>query len=45
MIECEESVVAVAHVVGAEVDAGAVAGRTDHQLEHRLWDVELLSSW
>ena len=45
VVECEESVVAVAHVVGAEVDAGAVACRTDHQLEHRLWDVELLSSW
>ena len=32
VIEREETVVAVAHVVGAEVDAGAVACRTDHQL-------------
>ena len=32
-------------MVGAEVDAGAVACRANHQLEHRFRDVELLSSW
>ena len=45
VVEREQSIVAVAHVVGAEVDAGAVACRADHQLQHHFWDVELLSSW
>ena len=45
MVEREESVVAVAQVVGAEVDAGAVAGGADHQLQHHLRDVEFHPPW
>ena len=45
VIKREQSIVAVAHVVGAEVDAGAVACRADHQLQHCFRGIELLSSW
>ena len=41
MVEREESVVAVAQVVGAEVYAGAVACGADHQFQHHFGHVKL----
>ena len=41
MVKREEPVVAVAQVVGAEMNAGAVASGTNHQFQHHLGNVKL----
>ena len=41
MVYGEQRVVAVAHVVHTEVDAGLVGGRPYHQVHHGFRDVDV----
>ena len=42
MVECEEPVVLVAHVVHAKVHRRAVRGGGEHHVDHHARDIDLL---
>ena len=45
MLEIEENLVLLAHMVRPIVDRGAICSRSLHHVDHHSGDVYLVSSW